>query len=57
MISQIVFNAASIVFLLVLAYILWSGVGKKRPQLGRGFGALCGAIALFLVWQTVQLLR
>lgn len=56
MISQIVFNAASIVFLLILAYVLWSGVGKKRPQLGRGFGTVCLALAAFLVWQTVQLL-
>lgn len=56
MISQIVFNAVSIIFLLILAYVLWSGVGKKRPQLGRGFGALCIGLAAFLVWQTVQLL-
>lgn len=56
MAAQLVFNALSIAALLFLTFVLWSGIGKKRPVIGRGFGALCGGLALFLVWQTVQLL-
>lgn len=56
MVAQLVFNALSIAALLFLAFVLWSGVGKKRPLVGRGFGTVCGGLAVFLIWQSFELL-
>lgn len=36
--------------LLFMAYVLWSGVGRRRPALGRGFAAIALAIAAFVIY-------
>ena len=43
--AAIFFYALALVLLALLAYWMWSGVGRRRPELGRGFGAVAAVLA------------
>ncbi len=40
--------------LLIMAYVLWSGVGRRRPALGRGFASITLAIAAFVIYLLID---
>ncbi len=41
--------------LLFMAYVMWGGVGRTRPAMGRGFGSIAMAMAGYLVWQLYKM--
>jgi hypothetical protein len=40
MISQVVFLVGALLLLLLMGYVMWGGVGRSRPAMGRGFAVL-----------------
>lgn len=42
--------------LLFMAYVMWGGVGRTRPAMGRGFGAIALVLAGYLIWQLYKIL-
>ena len=50
MTSAIVFYALALVLLLLMAHWMWGGVGRRRPGLGRGFGAVLAVLAAYVAW-------
>ena len=40
--SEFVFYLLGLLLLGIMAYVLWSGVGRRRPSLGRGFAIIVG---------------
>ena len=47
---EIIFLSSALAALLVLGYVFWGGVGKKRKQIGREFGVLGYAGAAYVAW-------
>jgi hypothetical protein len=47
----IVLYAGGALMLLFMAYVLWGGVGRTRPGMGRGFGAIAFTAAGYLLWE------
>ena len=56
MTAALVFRIGGTVLLLVAAYIFWSGIGRRRRTMGRGFAVLMAGLAAFLIWPVVDLL-
>jgi len=40
MISQVAFLVGALLLLLLMGYVIWGGVGRSRPAMGRGFAVL-----------------
>lgn len=40
--------------LLIMAYVLWSGVGRRRPGLGRGFATAVLAVAGLVLYLLID---
>ncbi|MXO91671.1 hypothetical protein [Pontixanthobacter aquaemixtae] len=47
---EIAFLSLALVALLILAYVFWGGVGKKRRRIGREFALLGFAAAAYVAW-------
>lgn len=50
MIWQNAFYIGGLILLLIMVYVLWSGVGRKRPSLGRGFAVIGMGLAGYIVY-------
>lgn len=49
-----IFYLAGLGLLLFMGYVLWSGVGARRPVIGRAFAVLALGIAAYIVWLIVD---
>ncbi|WP_209348837.1 hypothetical protein [Pontixanthobacter sp. CEM42] len=47
---EIIFLTCAALALLILGYVFWGGVGRKRKKIGREFGLLAYAGAAYVVW-------
>lgn len=56
MIMTVVFYLVGLMLLLVMAYVLWSGVGRRRPAIARAFALVVLAVAAWIVWQLFEVL-
>ncbi|WP_170003820.1 hypothetical protein [Pseudopontixanthobacter vadosimaris] len=56
MIMTIIFYLLGLALLLVMAYVLWSGVGRRRPAIARAFALVVLAVAGWIVWQLFEIL-
>jgi len=52
----IVFNLGGALMLLFIAYVMWGGVGRTRPAMGRGFGTLALIGAGYFIRQLWKIL-
>lgn len=50
-----VFYLFGLTLLIFMAYILWAGVGRKRPVIARGFAIVVLAVAAYVLWLLVDL--
>lgn len=55
MIMTVVFYLVGLTLLLVMAYVLWSGVGRRRPAIARAFALIVLAVAGWILWQLFEL--
>ena len=55
-IMTVVFYLVGLMLLLVMAYVLWSGVGRRRPAIARAFALVVLAVAAWIVWQLFEVL-
>ena len=55
MIMTVVFYLVGLTMLLVMAYVLWSGVGRRRPAIARAFALIVLAVAGWILWQLFEL--
>lgn len=46
--AEIIFLLLSLIALLILGYVFWSGVGSKRRDMGRGFAVAGFALAAYI---------
>ena len=53
--STLIFYLGGIVLLLVMAYVLWSGVGQIRPGIARGFALIVTGVAAWVAWRLLEL--
>ena len=47
---ELVFLITAMLALLMLGYVFWGGVGRKRKKIGREFGLLGYAGAAYIAW-------
>lgn len=46
--DTLIFYLFGLGLLLVMAFVMWSGVGRKRPELGRGFAVVALGLAIYV---------
>lgn len=55
MTAELIFRLGGTALLLVGAFVFWSGIGRRRRTMGRGFAAAMAALAAALIWPVVDL--
>ncbi len=50
-----VFYLAGLGLLLFMAFILWDGIGRKRPVIARGFAIVVLGVAAYIVWELLPI--
>ena len=55
MTAALVFRIGGAALMLFLAYVLWSGVGQRRPWIARSFAVVILSLAAWLVWPLLAL--
>ncbi|GMN13471.1 hypothetical protein [Altererythrobacter sp. MTPC7] len=56
MTAYLIFRIGGTVLLLILAFVFWSGVGRRRRTMGRGFAAAMAALAAIFIWPVIDLM-
>ena len=55
--AKLIFYCFSLLLLLVMIYVMWSGVGSKRPAIGRGFAVIGLGLAAYIGWLLLKMVR
>lgn len=46
--AKLIFYIVSLLLLMIMIYVLWGGVGRKRPAIGRGFAVIGLGLAVYV---------